>query len=836
MLEHALKYASLGIRVFPLKPRDKVPHGKLVPKGVKQATIDPKVITDWWTRVPDANIGIALGKESGVVALDLDTNHGANELDLERFNVTPTAKTANGYHLYFKWRHDLRNGIAIPGTDAEGAGYLRCDGYYVVAPPSIHPSGWQYAWLENEFLGPLNFVNMELAQFPEALVPAGKARSATAATGDAQRVLESGQGIAKSYGPNERHAHFVGTATAIRKKGGDFDKIVSELHKENVRRCYPPKTSEEKVEDEIAKVAAWAVANVTPISVAPSNPVHKLHTDNKHTAQSPKPQEETDDAKPKEEKSLANQNEEVWVKALGHVGTEYYYTSSSNRQIVSISRSSHGEFALLDLAPYSYWENSYCGPKGGVHWKIAASDLMEAARHEGIFNHRKMRGNGAWLDDTRLIFHLGDRLLTNGQEVTIGNFPSAYIYRLGPSYDSVSVDALTTTDANSFYELLSRLSWTQKHSALLLLGGMSVMRLCGALPWRPMLWLTGPAGSGKSTILDKIVKHVAGEHALYLLGNTTESGIRQAIGCDSRPVLYDEAETNGKRSASRMQGILELARQASSDSEGRIYKGTVDGKGHNFKVNCMFLLSSIRVNLTEEADRSRFTVLEVRRGSDVEGWKRLARDIEKLVTPSFGDAMFARMLALWPVLMANISMFATEVSVESNQRMGQQLGTLLAAAFTFLYGREATMQEARAQVVELGLQSETHERHEAVSDEVECLERLVTATIPFEDAKGMRRTEAIGYLIREASLGNGVARSALVLHGISCDESLLCIASKHSGLDKIYENTKWGDLYANSLARLPGALKSARAYFAGRRLRAVSLPYSSVFEKWTKDA
>ena len=48
-LEHALKYASMGLRVFPLQPGTKIPA---TANGVNDATTDPATITEWWTDTP----------------------------------------------------------------------------------------------------------------------------------------------------------------------------------------------------------------------------------------------------------------------------------------------------------------------------------------------------------------------------------------------------------------------------------------------------------------------------------------------------------------------------------------------------------------------------------------------------------------------------------------------------------------------------------------------------------------------------------------------------------------------------------------------------------------
>ena len=72
-LDAALGYAERRWPVFPLhgvrngrctcgesdcKDPGKHPVGTLVPNGLKNATINAKAITVWWTRCPGANIGI----------------------------------------------------------------------------------------------------------------------------------------------------------------------------------------------------------------------------------------------------------------------------------------------------------------------------------------------------------------------------------------------------------------------------------------------------------------------------------------------------------------------------------------------------------------------------------------------------------------------------------------------------------------------------------------------------------------------------------------------------------------------------------------------------------
>jgi Bifunctional DNA primase/polymerase, N-terminal len=87
MLDAALAYANFGFPVFPLSVRTKRPIPKRDPDptgqfedgipgtgGVYKATTDPVQITKWWRENPKALIGLPMGEQSGVWALDIDTS------------------------------------------------------------------------------------------------------------------------------------------------------------------------------------------------------------------------------------------------------------------------------------------------------------------------------------------------------------------------------------------------------------------------------------------------------------------------------------------------------------------------------------------------------------------------------------------------------------------------------------------------------------------------------------------------------------------------------------------------------------------------------------------
>jgi hypothetical protein len=147
LAERALALARRGLWVFPCVPRDKVPA---TANGYKDATTDFDVIERWWRREPEFNIGVATGARSHIFVVDvdgIDAEAELEKLEAQHGALPPTVETITprpGRHLFFEWSHKtpVRNTTSrvAPKIDTRG------EGGYVVAPPSVHPSGRVYAW------------------------------------------------------------------------------------------------------------------------------------------------------------------------------------------------------------------------------------------------------------------------------------------------------------------------------------------------------------------------------------------------------------------------------------------------------------------------------------------------------------------------------------------------------------------------------------------------------------------------------------------------------------------------------------------------------------------
>lgn len=158
----AIEYAQRGWAVFPLADGRKEPRFS---GAYRRATTDVAQIKRWWRQFPAANIGLATGATSGIWVLDVDGPEGEASFvqlvkDQAQLPETAIVKTTKGWHLYWKLGEQpdpMRRIGSRPGLDVIGGnGYL-------LAPPSVHPSGMLYAWCDP---------SVQLAESPRWLLQA----------------------------------------------------------------------------------------------------------------------------------------------------------------------------------------------------------------------------------------------------------------------------------------------------------------------------------------------------------------------------------------------------------------------------------------------------------------------------------------------------------------------------------------------------------------------------------------------------------------------------------------------------------------------------------------
>ena len=139
-------YKRLGFNVIPLKARSKEPVIKWSEFETRKTTEEE--LKQWFSK-EDVNVGIVCGSVSGnLIVLDFESLEAFKRF----FEKTPdeladstlVVKTARGFHLYVKTDKPISS-FKIPELQLDVKG----EGGYVVAPPSIHPTGVKYEFLGN---------------------------------------------------------------------------------------------------------------------------------------------------------------------------------------------------------------------------------------------------------------------------------------------------------------------------------------------------------------------------------------------------------------------------------------------------------------------------------------------------------------------------------------------------------------------------------------------------------------------------------------------------------------------------------------------------------------
>lgn len=139
-----LYHRQWGCNVIPLRYKSKKPA--LHQWQQWQSTrVSDEQIREWGMADKFGNIGLVCGDISRMAVLDIDNPAAVDWLQIDFNKVwqagAAVVQTGGGYHIY------MRTNQHVPTRQLPRFGVeLRANGAYVLAPPSIHPSGRQYHW------------------------------------------------------------------------------------------------------------------------------------------------------------------------------------------------------------------------------------------------------------------------------------------------------------------------------------------------------------------------------------------------------------------------------------------------------------------------------------------------------------------------------------------------------------------------------------------------------------------------------------------------------------------------------------------------------------------
>lgn len=533
----------------------------------------------------------------------------------------------------------------------------------------------------------------------------------------------------------------------------------------------------------------------------------------------------------------------VPFRYLGYNREQYYYLPRGKGQIVALKAGEHRELRMLEIAPMEYWRIRLNLPVDAKiakeEWLALADWLMRNSEQSGIFDETKIRGRGAWIDGKNVMVHTGSEVLIDRKATPPDAVKSSYVYEVASPWEFGFGKPAGNAEANKLVQICKRLTWAEGMSAALLAGWCVIAPVSGALAWRPHIWITGPASSGKTTALNDIVGRIVGPAAERFDGKTTEAAVRQTLGYDARPVIIDEAEGEDQAGVLRMQGLLDLARVASSG--GVLAKGSANHRVVKFSVRSCFCFSAINTSVRHHADESRISklVLIPNSAPDREAhYEDLKRDIDTTFTLEYASRMFARTIDHLQTLLKNVDVFTSAAAVVfHSRRAADQLGPMLAGYYLCHSTQVVTQARAEEFIRE-------HDWSDYVSlgsdpDETRMFQYIMSRPVRVTTG-GIAHDMTIGTALEEAKKDGGDRKSpygaALAAKGIKYEDGMIAISDSAENTRALFRDMpQWQSDWKRTLRNMPGAVKSPKAerFGPGMVTKVTWLPYGLLDGSYT---
>ena len=237
-LEAAIEYRDNGLIPAPIAQRsDWPPEGWKQPNGMPPTV---EALCDWWGRNPIEKVGLRIGGDTGLLAIDVEA--GESEEDYQHLvgNIrTPTILRENGGRIRLfampkgggVANSRILSGITVQGEDR-----------YIPAPPTMHFTGTIICWDEEHGLD----LTCPFAPFPSAVIDLLEEQATTGSklATDCTGSLVSGNDqhfeLPDSIPVGQRWDTLLRYAWSLREERRPTDDVMSALNRANRQRCQSP--------------------------------------------------------------------------------------------------------------------------------------------------------------------------------------------------------------------------------------------------------------------------------------------------------------------------------------------------------------------------------------------------------------------------------------------------------------------------------------------------------------------------------------------------------------------------------------------------------------------
>jgi hypothetical protein len=382
------------------------------------------------------------------------------------------------------------------------------------------------------------------------------------------------------------------------------------------------------------------------------------------------------------------------VTPVGHIGGTYVFLDRAGQRRDLTARQLGSRHDLLSLFGHNDRWLRWKFPKT-VQVKKQAEDgtevtdelvvdfiLNKAAAHLGslafeagmIGEHLVFRGPGVWPESEFFpAVHCGDmvRIGTEWRPAGQRSGNTFWAAQAAVPRPEGACDASIACELQTDIQNLFR--FREAGSAIAVLGVLGTAYFGAAAKWRSACFLVGPAGCGKSSLLEVLAACCP---LNTFLNDTTAAGTIGRLNGRAMPCFLDENEKTGDDTNAKQ--LLDLLLTATGGAGTRGSRGTSDGGTRTIEMVASFIMAATAAPPMKDTHLGRITVIEMMPPDNGEDYKDKHQElIAKMRTVA--AQLWGRALGAWERYQACITAFRKELQdAGCAPREMDQMGAILA--------------------------------------------------------------------------------------------------------------------------------------------------------------